>query len=146
MTMLRPLSTTLTLFAWCCLAVPWLVCNSDCRDGSVQLWIHDCHSVEHHSCGSAEPADACHADVEQDGDVCLQHEGETHRTLVFLQTSCDPIETPRLEMSVTGILDYPGVRGRMWANEREERIKSPVDPPWFENQGLVQLRTDVLLR
>lgn len=135
-----------TLLAWCCLAVPWLVCESDCRDGSVQLLVHDCHSVTHHSCGSAEEVATCDSGVQHDGDICLEHDGESHRTLVFQQTTPDPIECPDFEWTVSGLIDYPKALDQFVAQACEMVIDPAVDPPGFEVQAAVQLRTDVLLR
>ena len=144
--MSRRILISVTLLAWCCLAVPWLVCESDCRAGSVQLLIHDCHSVAHHSCGSVEDDGACHSGVEHDGDICLQHDQEFHQTLVFQQTTPDPIDCPDFETAVSDLIDYPRVLDRFDDQGCEKFIDSPVDPPGFEIQALVQLRTDVLLR
>ena len=135
-----------TLLAWCCLAVPWLVCESDCRDGSVQLLVHDCHSVAHRSCGAVEEASACDSGVEHDGDICPEHDGESHRTLVFQQTTPDPIESPDFELMVSGLIYYPKLLDQFFAQGRETVIDPSVDPPGFEVQAVVQLRTDVLLR
>ena len=135
-----------TLLAWCCLAVPWLVCESDCRDGSVQLLVHDCHSVAHHSCGAVDEASACDSGVEHDGDICLEHDGESHRTLVFQQTTPDPIECPDFDLTVSGLIDYPKVLDQFFTQGCETVIDPPVDPPGFDVQAVVRLRTDVLLR
>ena len=44
------------------------------------------------------------------------------------------------------MLDYPWMWELVSDSERGDRIESLVDPPGFETQALVQLRTDVLLR
>ena len=144
--MFRSISIILSLLTWCCLAVPWLVCNSDCRDGSVQLLLHDCHAVDHHSCSPIELVEECRAGVEQDGDVCVEHEGETHISLVLSQASPGPVETFCPETSSIGLLEYPMAREVGKRARRSERVRSSVDPPGFETQDTVQLRTDVLLR
>lgn len=136
----------LTLLAWCCLAVPWMACGSDCREGSVQPVFHHCHSVEHHSCESGQARSACHAGVEDDGDVCERHEEESHQTLVFQQTTPEPIDLPVFEPTLIAVIDYQPWVARHQAARPEEVIDPPVDPPGWETQASVQLRTDVLLR
>ena len=145
-TMSRRIILMMTLLAWCCLAVPWLVCESDCHDGSVQLPLHSCHSVAHHSCGTVEEDRACHAGVEHDGDICEDHDTELHQTLVFQQTTPDPLESPDLDRALSDVVDYPWAVECLAVETCSRSIDQRVDPPGFEVQALLQLRTDVLLR
>ena len=151
--MIRKLPLLIAMLAWCCLAVPWQSCDSDCRNGALQPLGHGCHTeaaaaskLECH-CGHGD-GQAVAADDFDDADAAGPErahrcEDGEHTNVVFQQTEPDrsievdddPVD-PWIRPPAIAIPSF-----RRWAHE----VVSPVDPPGREPQRLRQLRVDVLL-
>jgi hypothetical protein len=65
---------------------------------------------------------------------------------VFQQITPDPLESPDLDRALFDVVDYPWAVEALAVEVCSRSIDQRVDPPGFEVQALLQLRTDVLLR
>ncbi len=146
--MLPKLSLLLALLAWCCLAVPWQSCDSDCRSGALQPLGHACHP-------KAEATHSCHCRHDHDRSVATQDadvsgperahrcEDGQHTNVVFQQFE------PRRSLRAVDEPDQPSPVAPAFATPSSPHwvraVPSPVDPPGREPQRMRQLRVDVLL-
>ena len=145
--MLRKFSLLLAMLAWCCLAIPWQSCDSDCRNGSLQPLGHGCHP-------KAEATHSCHCghdhvrsvavdDADATGPERLHRcEDGQHTNLVFQQfepeRSIELDDEPDEPSPVLPSIAIPSLQPRVRV------VGSPVDPPGREPQRMQQLRVDVL--
>ena len=146
--MLPKLSLLLATLAWCCLAIPWQSCDSDCRNGALQPLGHGCHP-------KAEATHSCHCRHDDDRsvatrDVDTSGPERAHRcedgqptNVVFEQFQPERpfrvVDQPDPPSPVTRAIATPS--SRRWVRV----VPSLVDPPGREPQRMRQLRVDVLL-
>jgi len=141
-------SLLLAMLAWCCLAIPWQTCDSDCRNGALQPLGHGCHP-------QAEATHSCHCRHDHARSVAIPDadlagperahrcENGQHTNVVFQQfqpkRSLTAVDEPEQPSPVAMAL--PARRRQHWVRA----VRSPVDPPGPEPQRMQQLRVDVLL-
>ena len=130
----------LSFLAWCCLAIPWQFCASDCRDGGLQPLFHGCHPA-------AETTVSCHcADHEADPSEDLDHccEPGEHAGFILPQTSPDAPD--EFEVEPDQIAWGVGADGLSPAPIRSCGLVASVgDPPRGDPPWLAELRRQVLL-